>query len=552
MQNQRKEGDVFMTLLLLLGAIVIVACIIGNKISSRLGIPTLLFFIVLGMIFGSDGLLKIEFSDYKFAEQICSSALIFIMFYGGFGTKWSEAKPVAVKSILLSTIGVLITAILTGLFCHFVLHMNLLEGMLIGAVLSSTDAASVFSILRSQKLNLKYGTASMLEIESGSNDPCAYMMTIILLTIMSGKISTGEILYSIFAQVTYGIVCGVIIALITGYMLRNFSFATEGFDSILVVASALASYAIPTLIGGNGYLSAYLAGILLGNQDFPNKKALVNFFDAFNGMMQMLIFFLLGLLVFPSELPKVLAPAILIALFLTVIARPIAVALLLTPFGAPFHQQFVISFAGLRGAASIVFAIMTAVSPSYGKDSLFHIVFCVVLLSILFQGAFLPLISRTFHMIDDNENVLKTFNDYSDETNIQFIQLSIMEDHPWVNRPIKDISLMSGTLIAVIIRNEQVIVPKGNTTLKAGDLVVIGAEEYHGKNEIHLKEIVISENHKWNHKKISELDILKDSIIVMIKRKTKDLIPDGTTQLQTGDTVVLYSHKMNPNKIKTR
>lgn len=532
-----------MTLLLLLGAIVIVACIIGNKISSRLGIPTLLFFIALGMLFGSDGLLKIEFSDYKFAEQICSSALIFIMFYGGFGTKWSEAKPVAGKSILLSTIGVLITAFLTGGFCHFILGMNVFEGMLIGSILSSTDAASVFSILRSQKLNLKYGTASMLEIESGSNDPSAYMMTIILLEAMSGQVSAGKIGYAIFSQLAYGIIFGVIIAFLTGWMLRNFSFATEGFDSILVVASALAAYAIPTLIGGNGYLSTYIAGILLGNQELSNKKSLVNFFDAFNGMMQMLIFFLLGLLVFPSELPKVLVPAILIALFLTIIARPIAVALLLTPFKAPLHQQAVISFAGLRGAASIVFAIMAAVSPSYGKDIIFHIVFCVVLLSILFQGTFLPFVARTCHMIDDNENVLKTFNDYSDETNVQFIQLSVEKNHPWIDRPIKELSLTPKTLIAMIIRDGKEIVPKGDTTLKEGDLIVLGAEEYNEKVKIHLKEIHISENHKWNQKHVSELGMLKDSIIVMIRRKDKDIVPDGTTLLQSGDTIVLYSHK---------
>ena len=537
-----------MAIFLLLGAMVILFCIIGNKISTRIGIPMLLFFIVLGMIFGSDGLLKIAFSDYAIAEQICSAALIFIMFYGGFGTKWSEAKPVAAKSILLSTIGVVITAALTGFFCFFILHMDLLEGFLVGAVLSSTDAASVFSILRSQKLNLKYGTASMLEIESGSNDPCSYMMTVLLLTAMTGQVSTGQIFYSIFSQLVYGIAFGIIIALLAGWILRTFSFATEGFDSIFVVAIALISYAVPTLIGGNGYLSAYLAGILLGNQELPNKKSLVNFFDAFNGMMQMLIFFLLGLLVFPTQLPKVFLPALFIALFLTVIARPIAVWLLLTPFKAPLHQQAVISFAGLRGAASIVFAIMATVSPAYGKEELFHIVFCVVLISILFQGALLPKVSKLFHMIDNNENVLKTFNDYSDETNIQFIQLILEKEHPWINHCIKEISLVPGTLIAVIVRNSQTIVPKGDTVLLEGDLVVIGAEEYEQKEEIHLTEIVLTKDHKWNYQCVSDIDLSRDTIIVMIKRKKKDFVPDGTTVLQPEDVIVLYSSKLIQKK----
>ena len=201
-----------MNLLLLLGALVLTACLIGSKLSHLLRIPTLFFFIALGMLFGSDGLLKIEFSDYALSEQLCSAALVFIMFYGGFGTKWNTARPVALKSVLLSTFGVLITAGLTGLFCYFFLGFDLMEGMLIGAVLGSTDAASVFSILRSQKLNLKYGTAPMLEIESGSNDPCAYTLTVILLSAMGGSVSVSQIAYVIFSQIVYGIIAGDLVA----------------------------------------------------------------------------------------------------------------------------------------------------------------------------------------------------------------------------------------------------------------------------------------------------------------------------------------------------
>ena len=222
-----------MNSILLLSAVVLIACVIGSKISSRLGLPTLLFFIGLGMLFGSEGIFKIDFENYSFAEKICSSALIFIMFYGGFGTKWSTARPVAVKATLLSTLGTLITAVLTGLFCHLVFNLPLLEGMLIGAVLSSTDAASVFSILRSQRLNLKYGTAPMLEIESGSNDPCAYMMIIILLSAMGGDISFSDISYSVFSQLVYGLLIGTALAYIGSWILRHVRFGEDGFDSIL-------------------------------------------------------------------------------------------------------------------------------------------------------------------------------------------------------------------------------------------------------------------------------------------------------------------------------
>ena len=189
-----------MPVYILIASVVIIACIILNKVTNKLGIPMLLAFILLGIFFGSDGVVKIEFGNYDFAEQICSAALIFIMFYGGFGTKWSEARPVAVKAVLLSSLGVVLTAAITGLFCHYFLKIEWLESFLIGSVISSTDAASVFSILRSKRLNLKYNTASLLEVESGSNDPCSYMLTIIVLALMEGSASGGGIAYLVFAQ----------------------------------------------------------------------------------------------------------------------------------------------------------------------------------------------------------------------------------------------------------------------------------------------------------------------------------------------------------------
>ena len=530
-------------LILLLSAVVLIACVIGSKISTRLGVPTLLFFIALGMIFGSDGLFKIHFENYSIAEQICSSALIFIMFYGGFGTKWSTARPVALKATLLSTLGVLITATLTGYFCHVILGIDLLESMLIGAVLSSTDAASVFSILRSQRLNLKYNTAPLLEIESGSNDPCAYMMTIILLTAMGANISVGTIGYDIFAQLAYGLLIGVSLAYIGGWLLRNVQFGEDGFDSILLVAIALASYALPSLIGGNGYLSTYIAGIILGNQTIPKKKNLVNFFDAFNGMMQMVIFFLLGLLVYPSKLPMYFIPALCIAVFLTVVARPIATAVLLTSFKAPLNQQLIISWAGLRGAASIVFAIVAVVSPNYGNDSIFSIVFCVVLLSLLFQGALLPFASKKLNMIDDNENVLKTFNDYSEENDIQFIRLEIKNNHPWIDRQIREFGAIPGALIAAIIRKGVTITPKGNTFLREGDCLIICAKSYQDKDGITLNEIQIDEKNPFIDKKLRDIDLHKDSLVVLIQRDGEDIIPDGETMIKKGDTIVVYSQK---------
>lgn len=529
--------------LLLISAIVLLACVIGSKISKRLGIPTLLFFIALGMIFGSDGIFKIHFDNYTIAEEICSSALIIIMFYGGFGTKWSTAKPIAFKATLLSTLGVFITAVLTGIFCHLVLQMNLLESLLIGAVLSSTDAASVFSILRSQRLNLKYNTAPILEIESGSNDPCAYMLTVILLSALGGVISFSDITYSVFAQLVYGGAIGAIFAIIGGWLLRNVQFGEDGFDSILIVAIAIAAYAVPSYIGGNGYLSTYIAGIILGNQYIPKKKNLVNFFDGFNGIMQMIIFFLLGLLVFPSRLPMYIVPALFIALFLTFVARPIAIAALLAPFKAPLNQQLILSWAGLRGAASIVFAIVAVVNPNYADDSIFSIVFCVVLLSLLFQGALLPLASKNLNMIDNNENVMKTFNDYSDETDIQFIRIEITNEHPWTNMQIRDLGNIPGMLIAAITRHGATIIPKGSTYLRDGDVLIVCAKTYKGTDGVKLNEITVSDKSKLVGKKLKNAAIGKDCLVVLIQRQGADIIPDGDSVIQANDTLVIFSQK---------
>ncbi|MDY4840488.1 MAG: cation:proton antiporter, partial [Lachnospiraceae bacterium] len=268
-----------MTGFVLLAAAVILLCLVLNRLSDKLGVPMLLAFILLGMLFGTDGILKIPFDNYEVAEQVCSISLIFIMFYGGFGTNWKQAKQVVGKAVLLSTVGVVLTAVVTGVFCYFILHFAFWESMLIGAVVSSTDAASVFSILRSKHLSLKYNTASLLEIESGSNDPCSYMLTVIILTIMSGKASGGALLLMIFAQVIFGMLVGVVTAGLTYFVLKKVKTTNDGFDTIFVFGMALLAYAFASMIGGNGYLSVYIAGIILGNKPLHNKKSMVHFFD---------------------------------------------------------------------------------------------------------------------------------------------------------------------------------------------------------------------------------------------------------------------------------
>ena len=527
-----------MTIWLLVGAVVIFACVLFNRISLKLGVPTLLAFIVLGMFFGSDGVVKISFDNYFMAEQVCSTALIFIMFYGGFGTKWSEAKPVAVKAVLMSSMGTIITAGLVGAFCRLVLKIDTLESFLIGAVISSTDAASVFSILRSKRLNLKYNTASLLEVESGSNDPFSYMLTVIILAIMSGEASGKTLGFMVFAQLVFGGLFGVGIALAARAFIKKFRFSTDGFDAIFMVSVALVSYALPTYFGGNGYLSAYITGIILGNSRIGNKQALVNFFDGVTGLMQMMLFFLLGLLSFPSQLPAIAGTALCIAIFLNFVARPVATFLILMPFSCKLKQTLVVAWSGMRGAASIVFAIMTVINPAVTDNDIFHIVFFIVLFSILFQGSLIPFVAKRLDMTDPEGNVMKTFTDYTDEVPVQFIQFTLRGNHPWSNRMIKEITLPPDSILVLLLRGEQKIVPNGKTALQEGDTLILSGRATSRIEGINLYEKDVTAEDEWANKSIRDIPS-GENLIIMIRRGKAVIIPKGNTVIKTGDNLVI-------------
>ena len=533
-----------MTFNILLTALVVLFCVLLNRLSYKIGIPMLLTFIALGMAFGTDGFFKIPFESYAFAEQVCSAALIFIMFYGGFGTNWNQARPVAVRSFLLSTLGVVLTAGLTGLFCHLALNIPLLESLLIGAVVSSTDAASVFAILRSKRLGLKYNTDSMLELESGSNDHCSYMLTVLVLTLMHGGVTGGTVVGLVLAQFGFGILAGVAVAFGAVYFLRHFNFSTDGYDMAFAVGAALLAYACAALIGGNGYLSTYICGILLGNLEIRNKKALVHFFDGVTGLMQMLIFFLLGLLSTPSRLPAIFLPALGIMLFLTLVARPVSVFAILTPFRCPVRQQLLVSFAGLRGAASIVFAIMATMGPTTIGGDLFHIVFCVVLLSIAFQGSLLAPCAKALSMSDKSIDVMKTFSDYSEEAGLHFIQVRLPPRHPWVGRTIRDATLPPDTLIVLLLRNGESLIPNGSTVLQANDVAVLSAHRFDG-DAIELTEHRILPGSRWIGKTILDFSPRPDELVVMVLRGQRTILPKGDTVIHRNDVLVVSSHSEN-------
>lgn len=531
-----------MTQYLLLASVICILCIIAGNLSYRVGVPSLLFFILLGMAFGSDGIFHIPFADFALAEQICSIALIFIMFYGGFGTNWFVAKPVASKAILLSTAGVFLTAVFTGLFCFLVLKTSILEGLLIGSVVASTDAASVFSILKAKKLNLVDGMGSLLELESGSNDPMSYMLTTILLSLMAGH-NTSSVPFMFLSQIAFGLLFGFLFGKLSVLILQKTPFRSAEMIPILVMALALMTYSVSTGAGGNGFLSVYIAGIILGNSPIRSKVELVHFFDGITGMMQIVLFFLLGLLSFPSQIPSLILPALGIFLFMLFVGRPLAVGLLLRPFHVPVNQLLLISWAGLRGAASIVFAIYTVISPAVLQNDIFHIVFCICLLSVALQGSLLPYMAEKLNVIGTTDNIARTFNDYQEDQTIHLSEIRLPDDHPWNHQTLRDIVFPDGSLAVLLKRGDQTLVPNGDTIVLPGDTLILNTPAYKDDTGIPLKEVEIGTRHPWIQKTFSELSLPKGSLAILIRRKDETLIPTGDTRIFQGDVIILCNQK---------
>lgn len=454
---------------------VLLLSIASSKLLYRFGVPTLLIFLGLGMFFGCDGPVGIQFNDYELTGNVCTVGLIFIMFYGGFGTNWKEARPVAKPAILMSSVGTLLTALVTGAFAAWVLGIHWIQGMLVGAVLGSTDAASVFSILRSRRLDLKDGLASILEIESGSNDPFAYMLTIIFLT-LSTTGAGGELVMQVLQQLIFGLGIGWVVGKGAIAILTRIHLEIDGLYSLFVMACALLSYALCEYVGGNGYLCVYLAGILLGNSQVPQKRSMVHFFDGISWLMQIMLFFMLGLLSYPSHFPKVAGQAVLIALFMIFVARPVAVMLILHRL--PMRHKLFVSWVGLRGAASIVFAIFAVTGGSGLTVDLFHIVFMVSLISVGVQGSLTPVLAKKLDLIEQGHSVLRTFNDYQDESLTQLMEYHVEPDSKLAGQSLMEAEIPHEVLVVMVRRGEESIVPRGDTVIQPGDVLVLSCADF--------------------------------------------------------------------------
>jgi cell volume regulation protein A len=519
----------------------VLVCISSGQFIHRFGVPALIIFLVLG---AATDVLPIDekLIDPHIAENIGEVALIFVMFYGGFGTKWDTARPVAIKAGLLASAGVLITAVAATLFVHFVLRLGWMESFLLGSIISCTDAASVFSILRTKKMNLKHNTVSVLEIENGSNDPTAYLLTLVALLIMKGG-PLLEIPLLVVKQLVFGVIVGVGIALLAIPLITRFArhFA-DGMDLVFVFAIAVLTFALSQLLGGNGYLAAFLCGIILGNSAIPNKVRMAHFFDSVDWFGQIMIFFVLGLLVeLPNLVPAIL-PAIGLTLFLLLIARPLAVFLIFRLGGSPTNQCLLISWVGLRGAASLVFAVLATTSGVALESDLFSIVVLTAFFSIALQGTLLEKVAQRLNMIDAESDVMRSFTDFQERSEQAFLKMRMHPGHIWIGKALRDLEIGQESLIVLIKRNDQTIAPKGDTVIMPGDLLVMTGEAYTDDDDAQVTQRLIEKNDEWADALVRDLCLPENTLVANVtKADGTSVTPKGWTKIHPGDTITLLT-----------
>ncbi|MCK9151785.1 potassium/proton antiporter [Methanobacterium alcaliphilum] len=388
---------------ILIGSLLLFISILVSKTSHRLGVPSLLFFLLIGMLAGSEGIGGIYFDNPHITQFIGIIALVIILFSGGLDTKWGDVKPVLGRGILLSTAGILITTITVGLFINWITNFPLIESFLIGSIISSTDAAAVFSIFRSQKQKLKNNIEPTLEFESGTNDPMAYFITTTLIfLILNPTTSIASMIFLLIQSIGLGILIGVIFGKGSVKLINKIDLHIPGLYPVLTISLAFLAFAVSHLVGGNGFLSVYIAALIMGNSYFVNKKIQTQFFDGIALLMQIIMFLTLGLLVFPSQIIPIMGIGILISIFLILIARPLAVFLCLWPFKVELKDKVFISWVGIKGAVPIIFATYPIVSGINGADMIFNIVFFITITSALIQGSTINLFSKYLGLTDSS------------------------------------------------------------------------------------------------------------------------------------------------------
>lgn len=472
--------------IILVGAVLIFVSIILSRVSSRFGIPTLLIFLVVGMVFGSDGL-GLQFYNAGVAQFIGIIALSIILFSGGMDTQFKEIKPILTQGIVLSTMGVLLTALITGFFIFWIsgfeftnIYLPLAASLLLASTMSSTDSASVFNILRTQKIKLKNNLRPTLELESGSNDPMAYMLTIALIQyINSSSVGFGNVIGSFFIQFIVGGLIGFIIGKLSIKLINKVKIPYPSLYPLLLLSIIFFTFAITDMLKGNGYLAVYIAGIIVGNQKIVYKKEISSFLDGLTMFAQLIMFLSLGLLVNPSEMIYVFPVGILIAVFMILVARPLSVFLCLAPFrNVSIRSKTFISWVGLRGAVPIIFATYPVVANVEYSEQIFNIVFVVTLVSLIVQGMTITSIAKKLKLdLPLNEKNSDFRVEIPEELNVHLKEIQLTEEMLEKKNTLKEMVLPERTLVIMIKRDLKFLVPNGQMQLKEGDILLIISED---------------------------------------------------------------------------
>jgi cell volume regulation protein A len=462
--------------------VLVALSVLANRISDRLGVPTLLVFLGVGMLAGSDGIGGIYFDDPHMTNLVGIFALAYILFSGGLDTEWRKVRCVVRSAALLATLGVALTALLVGLFAQALLDISLMEGLLLGAIVSSTDAAAVFAVLRSRGVGLKGGVGALLELESGSNDPMAVLLTVTLIGLMTGQaIHPGMVAFSLLLNLAGGLLLGLLFGYLLSLFLDRLHLEYEGLYPVLSMSLVLVIYGASDMIGCNGFLAVYVAGIVLASRGIRFKRYLTKFHDGLGWLMQILLFLTLGLLVFPSQIPQIAVPALLVALFLMFVARPVAVYLMLLGSRFTWRERTLVAWTGLRGAVPIVLATFPFLAGFPRASILLHIVFFVVLLSALLQGSTLMTVARWLGVDEPLAARPRTPIEVEPVEGMrsESREIELPPESAAVNRPVSALGLPAGVLIVLIRRESAFLVPRGDTLLRPFDTLTLLGDRDH-------------------------------------------------------------------------
>lgn len=469
-----------------LGAVLIFASIVISKWGYRFGVPTLLLFLFTGMLFGSDGL-GLEFHSHEDAQLIGMLSLSVILFSGGMDTKRRDIEPVATQGLMLSTVGVLITTGITGLLIYYLSEWTQLDigltlpmSMLLAATVSSTDSASVFNLLRTQHIGLKHNLRPMLELESGSNDPMAYVLTIALvdMIVTAGEFSGMTLATKIVGQLAVGGLLGYLGGRSLVWIVNHINLPNPSLYPILVLCSILITFTFTDMFQGNGYLAVYVTGLVVGNSRLSYRRETNTFMQGITWLLQIVMFLTLGLLVNPKEMLNVLLVAVSIGLFMMFVARPIAVFLCLQPFRVPFKAKVFLSWVGLRGAVPIIFATYPVIAGIEDADFLFNVVFVITLLSLTLQGTTITAAAHWLGLATEEEKIGNDFGiELPDELESKLSELKLSEESLSGGNQLKDMHFPQGTLVMMVKRGNSFIVPNGQLELTVGDILLTIANE---------------------------------------------------------------------------